>query len=324
MVRFKGTLVDVAGGSIDALPGRGGGGGFFAGKGRYLVLDNGFSPPSLGTPGAFLVPERFAGEGGSDINPFIEGGTTRTNNIVDLRFGADNRGVLNDVFAADPALSPILDNRPANAIAAIARLSGGLGGIGFDGEDYDQDMLLFVNLTFSHLENPALGITDLGSASTDMTPLDSRGFWKNPAFGGGGATRLDTLAPSEVYATLVPDGPSRVNATIAGAELFGVILEGIPNAFDVAYLVPLPGDFSGDGLVDGADLLEWQRNLGAARGSLLNDTTGQIIGVAQYELWQANFEATIGGVDSSRAVPEPASLLILAGLIAGGFCRRAD
>ena len=74
----------------------------------------------------------------------------------------------------------------------------------------------------------------------------------------------------------------------------------------------LDGDFDGDGDVDGADFLAWQR--GEASGGA---TT------ANLTLWESNF-GTSATAAAANAVPEPASVMLLA--IAGVLCffRRQD
>jgi hypothetical protein len=70
---------------------------------------------------------------------------------------------------------------------------------------------------------------------------------------------------------------------------------------DLGIVGPGPGDFNDDGRVDGADFLQWQRQLGGAldAGDLAD--------------WQANFGSSGGGPLSEAAagaVPEPATALI--------------
>lgn len=67
-----------------------------------------------------------------------------------------------------------------------------------------------------------------------------------------------------------------------------------------------PGDFDGDGDVDGADFLTWQRNPSA--GSLAD--------------WQANYDGS--PLASASSIPEPASavLLISAAALVGAVCRH--
>jgi T5SS/PEP-CTERM-associated repeat protein len=109
-----------------------------------------------------------------------------------------------------------------------------------------------------------------------------------------------------------------VNGTFA-AEL----LPSVPNLeFDVIYnaqsvvlkvLSALPGDFNGNGVVDGADYVVWRKIDGTQTG---------------YETWRAHFGQTAGSgsvANSNDAVPESATLVLLI-LAAAGRCfwrRRA-
>jgi hypothetical protein len=63
--------------------------------------------------------------------------------------------------------------------------------------------------------------------------------------------------------------------------------------------VPLPGDFNGDGVTDGADNDVWRKSNGSA---------------ANYDLWRSHFGQSITGSGASTqtaAVPEPSSLALL-------------
>lgn len=68
--------------------------------------------------------------------------------------------------------------------------------------------------------------------------------------------------------------------------------------------VPLSGDFDGDGAVDGADFLAWQRTPGI--GSL--------------DDWQVNYGTMQGW--NMATVPEPSALLLLCGMSLGAFAGR--
>jgi MYXO-CTERM domain-containing protein len=84
-------------------------------------------------------------------------------------------------------------------------------------------------------------------------------------------------------------------------------------------------DFDGDGDVDGADFLVWQRGLGGTNQS--NKSTGDANGngtvdAADLAIWKSQF-AMMPATSSAGAVPEPtAALLALAGLAGGGRLRR--
>jgi hypothetical protein len=81
----------------------------------------------------------------------------------------------------------------------------------------------------------------------------------------------------------------------------GAVIEGL-----VAYEAGIPGDFDGNGLVDGFDSLLWQRDPGI--GSLAD--------------WKANYGMG-APLAASSAVPEPSSILLLAAGAAGfGMWRK--
>jgi hypothetical protein len=63
----------------------------------------------------------------------------------------------------------------------------------------------------------------------------------------------------------------------------------------MARLVPLlPGDFSNDGTVDAADYVVWRKNPNGEQ--------------SMYEVWRANFGASLGVGAASRAAPSPPRL----------------
>ena len=63
----------------------------------------------------------------------------------------------------------------------------------------------------------------------------------------------------------------------------------------------LAGDYNNDGIVNAADYVVWQKNVGQPSQTLPNDTTGVIVGQAQYNLWRSNFGNTTA-VPGSGAV----------------------
>jgi hypothetical protein len=85
-------------------------------------------------------------------------------------------------------------------------------------------------------------------------------------------------------------------------------------------------DFDGDGDIDGADLLVWQRNVGA--GGQSNNDLGDAdangtVETADLEIWKDQFTAGAGTVAAVGAIPEPASLgLIAAAMLVSPAMRR--
>ncbi|MEN1680963.1 MAG: hypothetical protein AAGJ46_15345 [Planctomycetota bacterium] len=81
-------------------------------------------------------------------------------------------------------------------------------------------------------------------------------------------------------------------------------------------LASLPGDYNGDGAVDAADYTVW-------RDGLSPDSS-----ISGYTLWRENFGATLPAASGAGSVPEPASVAVLACLVAAAAGatrhRRAD
>ncbi len=126
------------------------------------------------------------------------------------------------------------------------------------------------------------GVTEYVAFSfkTGMGPSAVRNYgWVEVETDAGASSMLPaTITIKSLALELTPD-----TGIIAGDK--GVVL--------------LPGDFNGDGVVDGLDFLKWQRS----------DTPG---GGSQAELteWEANFGSPL--VAAVNSVPEPATLALLA------------
>jgi len=104
---------------------------------------------------------------------------------------------------------------------------------------------------------------------------------------------------------------SGLNLYYKGGAIDGTILGGSPTLVDVS---ALPGDFDGDGVVDGVDFLLWQR------GESPNP-----LSQSDLEEWEANFGKVPQAI-TVVAVPEPASyfLLIAAALLVVGSARHTQ
>jgi hypothetical protein len=117
--------------------------------------------------------------------------------------------------------------------------------------------------------------------------------------GAGGIESLANLAlqpGSEYFA--------RITGSTANVQLYELSLTPAP-------LAPT-GDFDKNGVVDGADFLLWQRELGASGATLAADANHDgTVTAADLALWQAHFgETTAGAATTAHQVPEPESLAI--------------
>ncbi|WP_197531574.1 cytochrome c peroxidase [Posidoniimonas corsicana] len=85
----------------------------------------------------------------------------------------------------------------------------------------------------------------------------------------------------------------------------------------------LPGDYSGDGVVDAADYVIWRQAVGGG-GTLAADGNGDaVVDAADYTVWRDNlgrtWESPAGGNRSPHAAPEPS---LLKPLLFGVVCWR--
>jgi hypothetical protein len=84
------------------------------------------------------------------------------------------------------------------------------------------------------------------------------------------------------------------------------------NAFELSALAPaLPGDFDGNGTVNGVDLAAWKANFGAtidATVAMGDADADQDVDGADFLVWQRN----LGMMTSASAIPEPSTFLLSA------------
>jgi hypothetical protein len=126
---------------------------------------------------------------------------------------------------------------------------------------------------------------------------------------------------STTFATLTTGGPY-ANGTFSIAVGTGLDLGDIFLNW-TAVGPATPGDFDGDGDVDGADFVAWQTNFPTASGATYDqgdaDGDGDVDG-ADFVVWQTNFPFTPG--PGASPVPEPGTLLLGAMSVAGLIALR--
>ena len=100
----------------------------------------------------------------------------------------------------------------------------------------------------------------------------------------------------------------RVSGSTANVQLYQLQLS-VASA-----VVTQPGDFDGDGDVDGADLLVWQRTLGSSGASLAADGNSDgVVNGLDLDIWKTWFGSE--AANPIQAVPEPAGLIMAAILL---------
>jgi T5SS/PEP-CTERM-associated repeat protein len=158
----------------------------------------------------------------------------------------------------------------------------------------------------------------------------------------GGAIALDGVVEVVFDEDFVPQVGNRfeiiTTAEPIGANKFaGASLPGLPEGMDwgihyepnvVALAISIPGDYSGNGVVDAADYTVWRNSLGQTGVFLAADGDGDdVVDADDYDFWKMHFGETVGGGSagaspSQYAVPEPGALLyLLCGMIAATIRR---
>lgn len=86
---------------------------------------------------------------------------------------------------------------------------------------------------------------------------------------------------------------------------------------DTTFVAPENADFDGDGAIDGADFLTWQRGLGSAAGLSQGDANGDgAVDDLDLGIWQSQYGEASTLATSTAVVPEPtAYLLTLVGVV---------
>lgn len=125
------------------------------------------------------------------------------------------------------------------------------------------------------------------NADSLVSLIDATGY--NSASGA-----FSSLAPS----TIATAGANTLFKGLAFAPVSGAIA---------------PGDFTGNSVVDGADLAKWKEDYGTTAGSDANDDG--VTDGADFLIWQRNYMPA-ADVPAVAAVPEPASIVLLIGAAA--------
>ena len=122
----------------------------------------------------------------------------------------------------------------------------------------------------------------------------------------------------DVIDSLLFDGVSQAAGTWgaldSGAQFTSSLITGTGLLQVSTYVAPIPGDFDKNGIVDGADLTQWQDDFGQ-NGDSDADGDGDSDG-ADFLTWQRNLGSGAMSLASSQAVPEPSTLVLLMGMAA--------
>jgi autotransporter-associated beta strand protein len=166
------------------------------------------------------------------------------------------------------------------------------------GGSYTQDVGGKLDITLADLSNDKLAVTGVATLAGTLSVVLSAGFMPvvDDAFeimtaaDFGGTTFTNVMLPS------------------LGSELTWKVNYGATAL--VLSVVPAvqPGDFNGDGVIDAADFVAWQKLDGSQGG---------------YAAWSSHFGQTSGGGAASNSAPEPSAWPMILIVMSASFrCRR--
>jgi hypothetical protein len=153
----------------------------------------------------------------------------------------------------------------------------------------------------------------VGALNTSMTNtqiLDVLGAYNTQGSAAAGGTMW-------TYEAFVGAGPiGTMGGSLAGGDAF-IVLGSDGSGVKSALLIP--GDFNGDGNVDGVDFVTWQGNFPTGSGASLAqgdaDGDGDVDG-ADFVVWQTNFP--FPSSPGASPVPEPGAVTtLICGLLGG-------
>lgn len=212
-IMFRGSVVDARHAGISATAGASGPGASPATGGRFVFCSNvDCNPYFCGYPMyvSSETSELLAGSrgmsphGSNDSIPYIPG----------LVGGAEMFGILDGVTSQSPEFEQVRANAPPGAVGAVYRMDAGPAGFDHDFEGFD--MILLLNLTGTPAANPKLGYGYLYHLISAM----EGGYSNDFRLGGPGWKILEFLDPYAVYATVMPEDETEVNAFLGTGTLY--------------------------------------------------------------------------------------------------------
>jgi hypothetical protein len=180
---------------------------------------------------------------------------------------------------------------------------------------FSEGLLTFLNrmyeVDFTGATDVGVGPTALGLAGQSFTRVGKELLWSGKADGAAGQNLEGlTLGPRLTNGDWVLLG-------VVDAEAGDPLSQSTIVAFTASPVTS--ADFNGDGVVDGADFLQWQRGSGKTIGATHQEGDANrdgAVDATDLELWKASFSAPPAD-GTVAAIPEPATALMsaIAGLV---------
>jgi dockerin type I repeat protein/PEP-CTERM motif-containing protein len=170
-------------------------------------------------------------------------------------------------------------------------------------------------------------ITNLDLVTGTIFAANHTDIFTDPApliWGATTTTNSGTVAANGVLVTLTIDTTGIttgqfdliLNPPATGPTAFadtGVVANLTNGSLQIGAAPTLTGDYNGNSIVDAADYVLWRKTLNQTGAGLAADGNGNNqVDAADYQVWRTNFGKTAALGANYTAVPEPASIALLA------------
>lgn len=256
---------------------------------------NAGSQLAIGSPFMPTPPSALGIEPGADLN---------------FQYHVPGQGTFNGLIEYTGRLNNVvLTIDPATGKAAIQNESPYFSAT-IDGYTITSDSgkLLTANGTWNSLQDQGLGGWDQADNASANRLTEFKTSGSTALSGGGTVLNLGTPVSLSAGALSLDDFDFQYKLA-SGEVLDGVVKFGALPTFN-----PSAGDYNGDGLVDGADFLAWQRGFGSnvTPGSGADGSGNGVVDAADLTVWKGGFGgANVAVAPATAAIPEPATISIL-------------
>jgi hypothetical protein len=218
------------------------------------------------------------------------------------------------------ALHVLTDHIPVVADYQVPAIMNAVAGALPASVDLGQSLNLAV--TVSNVANvvAAIGADELNYSLTTSGSLTGSFLNQVDMALGSGNAHLVGLNTSSIG---MKTGTITITSTSQGVQTTAAVQNGMIS-IPVSFLVVLPGDYNGNGIVDGADYVLWRNSEGQSvtTGTGADGDRNGTIGPGDYTVWRSHFGDTASGVGAAAAVPEGTTLVLaLVGVCLGGLRR---
>jgi hypothetical protein len=188
------------------------------------------------------------------------------------------------------------------------------------------DGMIYVSTISGGLTGSSSSVVEVNPATGNRVTVSSSSVGSGPQLAGIRGLAIDAaqnlvVVDVELDAVLRVDRVSGNRTVISDSSTGAGTTFDLPDPIAVVGMLQLAGDYNGNHVVDVADYVVWRDRLGATT-LIPGDITPGLVSEDDYAVWRMNFGRSVSG--GAAAVPEPGTILLLAGLSAAFLSQRTS